>query len=148
MLCSVFLALLSPIFSGAHTIECSTGKNVMISFSNFTDDGKVKTYAGNEYHVPEDMLAHEQYQSSDVQFHSLYKYWETSSTFFDMKHFLYKERAHFKQEARSTVASLFLHNLPLQGEGTRQTQSAIGILSQRGGEVIGARIQNKRLNLS
>ena len=96
----------------------------MISFSNFKDDGNVKTFEGKEYHVTEDKVAHKQYQDSEAQFHSLYNHPGSSSgAYIDMKKFLENEKTQITQEteknskkAPGSRTNLFLHDLPLQGE--------------------------------
>ena len=96
----------------------------MISFSNFKDDGNVETFEGQEYHVLEDKITHKQYQDSEAQFHSLYSYpGSTSGAYIDMKKFLKNEKTHITQETKKNYekdpesrTSLFLHDLPLQGE--------------------------------
>ena len=107
--------------SGAHTIGHETDNNIMISFSNFKDDGNVETFpeTGQEYHVTEDKITHKQYEDSEAQFRSLF----TSGVYIDMKRFLKNEKMHITQETKKnqekfpeSKTSLFLHDLPLQGE--------------------------------
>ena len=96
----------------------------MISFSNFDNDGNVKTFEGHEYHIREDKITHKQCQlaSADqgnkAQFHSLFR----TGAYINMKKFLENEKMQIKQEtednaknAPGTKTSLFLHDLPLQG---------------------------------
>ena len=96
--------------------------NIMISFSNFKDDGKVKTFKGQEYIVTEDKITHQQYQDSEAQFHCLFNHWYTAGAI-NMKEFLTKEKMHITQEIMKNKdkvpgsrTSLFLHDLPLQGK--------------------------------
>ena len=96
--------------------------NIMISFSNFKDDGNVKTFKGQEYIVYEDKITHQQYQGSEAQFHSLFDHWSTTGAI-NMKEFLTKEKMHITQETMKNKdkvpgsrTSLFLHDLPLQGK--------------------------------
>ena len=96
--------------------------NIMISFSNFKDNGNVKTFKGQEYIVYEDKITHQQYQGSEAQFHSLFDHWYTTGAI-NMKKFLTNKKMHIMQEIAKNKdkitgsrTSLFLHNLPLQGK--------------------------------
>ena len=98
--------------------------NIMISFSNFKDDGNVKTFEGKEYHVTEDKIAHKQYQGSEAQFHSLYNHpGSPTGAYIDMKKFLENEKMQITQgnggtngkKVPGSRTNLFLHDLPLEG---------------------------------
>ena len=109
-------------FSGAHTIGCNMDNNTMISFSNFEDDGNVKTHEGQEYIVTEDIDTDKKYKDSKAQFHSLYSHWSHNGAYIDMKEFLRNEKQLIikeKTKKESKTPSLFLHDLPLNGECIR-----------------------------
>ena len=95
----------------------------MISFSNFKNDGNVKSFEGQEYIVTEDIDTDEKYKDSEAQFHSLYNHWSLTGAYIDMKEFLNNEKRLIMQEKREKInkaskskTSLFLHDLPLQGD--------------------------------
>ena len=97
--------------------------NTLISFSNFKDNGSVKSFEGQEYIVTEDIDTHEKYKDSEAQFHSLYTHWSVTGAYIDMKEFLKNEKRLIMQEKKEKMnkaprsrTSLFLHDLPLQGE--------------------------------
>ena len=108
--------------SGAHTTGCEIDNNTMISFSNFKNDGNVKSFEGQDYIVTEDIDTDEKYKDSEAQFHSLYNHWSLTGAYIDMKEFLNNEKRLIMQEKRERInkaskskTSLFLHDLPLQG---------------------------------
>ena len=110
-------------FSGAHTIGCETDNNYMISFSNFKADGNVKTFEGQEYIVTEDINTYEKYKDSEACFHSLYNHWSKNGAYIDMREFLKNEKRLIMQEKKKETSkapesrtSLFLHDMPLQGD--------------------------------
>ena len=94
----------------------------MISFSNFKADGNVKRFEGQEYIVTEDINTHEKYKDSEARFHSLYNHWSLNGAYIDMREFLKNEKQLIMQEKKEKTSeapesrtSLFLHDLPLQG---------------------------------
>ena len=94
----------------------------MISFSNSKNDGNVKSFEGQEYIVTEDIDTDEKYKDSEAQFHSLYNHWSLTGAYIDMKEFLNNEKRLIMQEKKEKMnkaprsrTSLFLHDLPLQG---------------------------------
>ena len=97
--------------------------NILISFSNFRDDGKVKREQGYEYIVSEDQITAEQYKDSEAKFYSLFTHWSETGAYINMRQFLQEENALIRKikeakekDLEEVKTSLFLHDLPLQGD--------------------------------